>query len=125
MNEKSRDVVAILPDAAIRVLLLDFEDLPAKAQESDAVVRFRLKKSLPFDVEEAALSCDVRRNHGSVQVVAAVSPKDVIMEYEAAFREFVTNAQLRGEQIIACGDDPGVQRRTAAQRVVRRAAHGH
>ena len=30
--------------------------------------------------------------------------------YEAAFREFVTNAQLRGEQIIACGDDPGVQR---------------
>ena len=87
VSGKSRDVVAILPDAAIRVLLLDFEDLPAKAQESDAVVRFRLKKSLPFDVEEAALSCVVRRNHGSVQVVAAVSPKDVIMEYEAAFRE--------------------------------------
>ena len=30
--------------------------------------------------------------------------------YEAAFREFVTNAQSRGGQIIACGDDPGVQR---------------
>ena len=30
--------------------------------------------------------------------------------YEAAFREFVTNAQSNGGQIIACGDDPGVQR---------------
>jgi len=38
------------------------------------VVRFRLKKSLPFDVEKAALSYDVQRNNGSVQVVAAVSP---------------------------------------------------
>ena len=30
--------------------------------------------------------------------------------YEAAFREFVTNAQSKGGRIIACGDDPGVQR---------------
>src|SRR5947209_11942266 len=50
---KSRDIIAVLPDTAIRVLLLDFEDLPAKQQESESVVRFRLKKSLPFDVEEA------------------------------------------------------------------------
>src|SRR5215469_10596794 len=46
-----RDVVVIVPDAAIRVLLLDFDTLPTKAQEIDAVIRFRLKKSLPFDVE--------------------------------------------------------------------------
>src|SRR5215471_10117803 len=29
---KARDVIAILPDAAIRVLLLDFESLPAKPE---------------------------------------------------------------------------------------------
>src|SRR5690348_15990024 len=45
VSGKSRDVVAVLPDAVVRVLLLEFEDLPAKAQEADSVIRFRLKKS--------------------------------------------------------------------------------
>jgi type IV pilus assembly protein PilM len=84
---KSRDVIAILPDSVIRVLLLDFETLPAKAAEIEPVIRFRLKKSLPFDVEQAAVSYDVRRDNGAVRVVAAVSPRSVIEEYEAAFRD--------------------------------------
>lgn len=83
----ARDITVILPDAAVRVLLLEFDDLPAKAQERDSVIRFRLKKSLPFDVEQAALSCDVRRANGTVHVIAAVSPRAVIEEYETAFRD--------------------------------------
>ena len=87
VSGKSRDVIVIVPDAAIRVLLLDFETLPAKPQETDPVIRFRLKKSLPFDVEEAAVSYDIRRSNGLVRVVAAVSPRAVIEEYETAFRD--------------------------------------
>ena len=83
----SKDVIAIVPDASIRVLLLDFEGLPDKESERDQVVRFRLKKSLPFDVEKAALSYDVQRNNLSFQVVAAVSPASIIEEYESAFRD--------------------------------------
>ena len=82
----SREVIAIVPDAAIRVLLLEFEALPAKPLEAEGVVRFRLKKALPFDVEQAALSYEARRVGTSVQVVAAISPKEVVAEYEAAFR---------------------------------------
>ncbi len=84
---KSRDVIVILPDSAIRVLLVDFETLPAKTAEIEPVIRFRLKKSLPFDVEQAAVSYDIRRDNGAVRVVAAVSPRSVIEEYEAAFRD--------------------------------------
>lgn len=84
---KARDVIAILPDAAIRVLLLDFETLPAKSEDVDPVIRFRLKKSLPFDVDQAAVSYDIRRQNGNVRVVAAVSPQAVVNEYEAAFRD--------------------------------------
>jgi type IV pilus assembly protein PilM len=87
VTSKSRDVIAILPDSAIRVLLLDFETLPAKAAEIEPVIRFRLKKSLPFDVEHAVVSYDVRRDNGSVRVVAAVSLRSVIEEYEAVFRD--------------------------------------
>jgi type IV pilus assembly protein PilM len=84
---KSRDVVVVLPDLAIRVVLLDFEALPAKAEEAEPVIRFRLKKSLPFDVEQAALSYDVTRSNGNIRVVAAVSPRAIIEEYETAFRD--------------------------------------
>jgi type IV pilus assembly protein PilM len=87
VSGKSRDVVAVLPDAIMRVLLLEFEDLPAKVQEANSVIRFRLKKSLPFDVEQAALSYDVRRANGTIHVVAAVAPLAVIQEYESAFRD--------------------------------------
>jgi type IV pilus assembly protein PilM len=87
LTGKSRDVLAILPDSVIRVLLIDFETLPAKAADIEPVIRFRLKKSLPFDVEQAAVSYDVRRDNGAVRVVAAVSPRSVIEEYEAAFRD--------------------------------------
>ena len=56
LSGRSRDVIALLPDAAVRVVLLDFETLPTKPQEAEGVVRFRLKKSLPFDVEKAKIS---------------------------------------------------------------------
>src|SRR5438270_696482 len=83
----SKDVIAILPDSAVRVLLLDFDTLPEKPADAAAIVRFRLKKSLPFDVDHAALSYHVSSTNGSVKVVAAVSPHEIVQEYEAAFRD--------------------------------------
>src|SRR5580704_11245558 len=56
LSGRSRDVIAVLPDAAIRVVLLDFDSLPAKPDDAEGVVRFRLKKSLPFDVDKAKVS---------------------------------------------------------------------
>jgi type IV pilus assembly protein PilM len=84
---KSRDVIVVLPDVAIRMVLLDFEALPSKPEEAEPVIRFRLKKSLPFDVEQAVLSYDVTRSGGNIRVVAAVSPRAIVEEYEKAFRD--------------------------------------
>ena len=53
---RSRDVIAVLPDAAVRVVLLDFDALPTNREEAEGVVRFRLKKSLPFDVDKARVT---------------------------------------------------------------------
>jgi type IV pilus assembly protein PilM len=77
----------VLPDVAIRMMLLDFDSLPTKRDEIEPVVRFRLKKSLPFDVDQATLSYDVTRANGTVRVAAAVAPREIISEYEKAFRD--------------------------------------
>ncbi|HEX3319948.1 MAG TPA: hypothetical protein VHR84_04560 [Terriglobales bacterium] len=84
---RSGDVVAVLPDAAVRVALLDFETLPTVREEAEGVVRFRLKKSLPFDVEKARVSYHTQDAGGSVRVVAAVVLTTVLEDYENAFRE--------------------------------------
>lgn len=87
VGSRSRDVVAIVPDAAVRVVLLDFETLPGGRDEAESVVRFRLRKSLPFDVDKAKVSYQAETVAGTVRVVAAVALNSVVEGYEAAFRE--------------------------------------
>ncbi len=84
---RSRDVCLVIPDATTRIVLLDFDTLPAKPEEADAVVRFRLKKSLPFEVEQSAVSFDRQGTVEPVRLVAAVTPRDILQEYESLVRE--------------------------------------
>ena len=87
VGSRSREVTAVLPDAAVRVALLDFETLPQNREEAEGVVRFRLRKSLPFDVDKAKVSYQAQTSNGTVRVVAAVALNSVIQEYEAVIRE--------------------------------------
>jgi type IV pilus assembly protein PilM len=84
---RSRDIIAILPDAAVRVVLLDFETLPDNREEAEGVVRFRLRKSLPFDVDKAMVSYQAQVADSGTRVVAAVALNSVVQDYEAAFRD--------------------------------------
>jgi type IV pilus assembly protein PilM len=84
---RGRDICLVIPDATTRVMLLDFDTLPDKAQDADAVVRFRLKKSLPFDVEQSAVSFDRQGTSNPIRVVAAVTPRSILEEYESMVRE--------------------------------------
>jgi type IV pilus assembly protein PilM len=85
--ERSRDVIAVLPDAAVRVALLDFDTLPEDGKEAEAILRFRLKKSLPFDVDKAKISYHPQISGQGVKVIAAVALASVVEEYEAAFKD--------------------------------------
>jgi type IV pilus assembly protein PilM len=87
VSSRSRDVIAVLPDAAVRVMLLDFETLPANRTEAESVVRFRLKKSLPFDLDKAKISYHAQPAATGLRVVAAVALSSVIEDYESVFRE--------------------------------------
>jgi len=87
-GERSRDVTLVVPDAAVRVLLLDFDQLPSKMTEALPVVRFRLKKLLPFDADDAVVSYQVMSSgKGGVRVVAVAMPRDVLGEYEGVVTE--------------------------------------
>jgi type IV pilus assembly protein PilM len=88
ISVKQTQVTVVVPDAAVRVLVLDFDVLPAKAAEAVPIIRFRLRKLVPFEVEDAAVSYQVMPGKtGLTRVIVAVSPAAVLSEYESAVRE--------------------------------------
>jgi type IV pilus assembly protein PilM len=87
VGTRGKDVAVVLPDASTRVSMLDFDVLPEKRQDAEGVIRFRLKKALPFDVDKAALSYESMKSNGGVKVVAAVALQSVVDEYERVIRE--------------------------------------
>ena len=88
VSQRGRDVTLVVPDAAVRVLLLDFDVLPAKPAEALPIVRFRLKKLLPFDADHAAVSYQVMASRRDLtKVVAVAMPYELREDYEAVVRE--------------------------------------
>ncbi|MBS1813886.1 MAG: hypothetical protein JSS87_03315 [Acidobacteria bacterium] len=88
VSERSRDVTLILPDAAVRVLLLDFDSLPNKVADAMPILRFRLSRLLPFNAETAMVSYQVMgTKQGIVQVLVVATPREVLDEYESVVRE--------------------------------------
>jgi type IV pilus assembly protein PilM len=87
-NTRNADITVVIPDGACRVLLLEFDSLPNKLSEALPLVRFRLKKLLPFDADDAMVSFQVMsQSRQIVRVLAVAIPRDVLGEYESAARE--------------------------------------
>ena len=88
VSPRTRSVTLVLPDTVVRVFVLDFDSLPNRPAEAVPVLRFRLRKMIPFEVEFAGVSYQVLvENKTECKVLAAVLPGPVLAEYEAAVRE--------------------------------------
>ncbi len=91
VQPRTRAVTVVVPDSSVRVFVLDFDSLPAKADEALPVLKFRLRKSVPFDVEHAGVSYQVLSEGSSRletqwKVLAAIMPGTVLAEYESVVR---------------------------------------
>ncbi len=110
-GNRKRRAALILPDYAARVAVLDFDSFPSSADEQRALVRFRMKKSVPFDVENAMVSFSPQtvsgKNGPKIEVLVAVMATEIVLRYETPFREagflpgFVTTSALAMLNIIS------------------------
>lgn len=88
-NKKRRPAAVILPDHAVRVSLLDFDVFPQSREEALQLVRFRVKKTIPFDLDSAAVQYWVQPASGGrnkIDVVAVTVALEILARYEALFR---------------------------------------
>jgi len=98
---KYKDVIAILPDASVRVVLLDFDSLPDDHEEAKSIIRFRVRKTVPFNVDDALLSYDLQPNGNACRVIAALVPRAILHEYEGVFVQAGYAAGIIVPSIIA------------------------
>ena len=99
---RRKDVALILPDFSARISVLDFDSFPSDAKEQAALIRFRLKRSVPFDVESAAMSYWAQTAADKkVDVVVVMAPLDIVARYEAPFRAAGMNPGLVTTSSIA------------------------
>jgi type IV pilus assembly protein PilM len=87
-GRRQRRAALILPDHSARVSVLDFDVFPAKPDEQLPLLQFRLKKTLPYDIDAAVISYFTQplTKAGKHEVVAVATPLEVIARYEAPFR---------------------------------------
>lgn len=84
-------VALLLPDYSVRTSILDFEDFPARREEQEPLIRFRLRKIVPYDLDTARLSFQgfaKQNGEGGVTVVASACPIHVLAEYESLLRQY-------------------------------------
>lgn len=80
-------VALVLPDTAARVALVPAVEVQAKkATEMDEVLRFRLRKSVPFEVRDARLAYAAGGTRANDSIVVAAASGPVVAEYEEACR---------------------------------------
>jgi type IV pilus assembly protein PilM len=114
---RKRRAVVILPDYAARIAVLGFDQFPADPKEQASLVRFRMKKSVPFDVETAAVSYYAQAAKGPSDVVVAVAALEIVARYEAAFRAaglhpgHVTTGAVAMSELVKAPDVSVVARR--------------
>jgi Tfp pilus assembly PilM family ATPase len=85
-GSKPTRVSLVLPDTVARVSLLRLEKVPAKAADLHEIVKWQVRKTAPFPMEQAVLSVvpGALSPDGASEFVVTVARTDVIHQYEQA-----------------------------------------
>jgi type IV pilus assembly protein PilM len=93
--DRGQGLALLIPDQVVRVFILPFETLPRRADEALPLLRWRLKKSVPFDVDETVVSWMRQTGKGGgLQVVASVARQRIVREYEEIVNGLGTTASI-------------------------------
>jgi type IV pilus assembly protein PilM len=84
LRAKDQDVALILPDPVIRVFVQHFDEFPRSPQEAIPMLRWKLKKSIPFEADETVISYMRQPSRAEgIDVVTALARLRIVREYEA------------------------------------------
>ena len=92
---RPRRIGLIIPDLVAKVSLVRFEKIPSRAQDLDQLVRWQVRKTAPFPIEEAQVSY-VRGLHApdGQDFIVSLARRTVVEEYERLCADAGSHAGL-------------------------------
>jgi type IV pilus assembly protein PilM len=92
---RPRRIGLVVPDAIAKVSLVRFEQVPVRSADLDQLIRWQVRKSAPFAIDEAQVSYVPGLRHSDGQeFIVSLARRDVIQEYEALCTEAGAHAGL-------------------------------
>jgi Tfp pilus assembly PilM family ATPase len=80
---RPRRIALVVPDPVAKVSLIKFERVPAKSEDLDELVRWQIRKTAPFAIEDAQLSYVAGQQMPDGQeFLVSLARRHVIEEYE-------------------------------------------
>jgi type IV pilus assembly protein PilM len=78
-------VAVVVPDGAAKVSVIRFEKVPSKAEDLAQLVRWQVRKSVPFPIEQSQVSWTPGVAHADgIDYVVTVARQDIVEDYEQA-----------------------------------------
>lgn len=113
LGGRPRRIGLVIPDPVAKVSIVRFEQLPARQQDLAQLVRWQVKKTAPFPVDDAQLSYQPGA-HGAEghEFVVSIARRDIVEGYESLFAEvgahagIVDLATFNVVNAVLAGSDP-------------------
>jgi type IV pilus assembly protein PilM len=83
-GRKPSRVALVVPDAVAKVSLVRLENVPAKSADLLEIVKWQVRKSAPFPLEQAVISLSPSGGRDGQEFAVALARSDVLQQYESA-----------------------------------------
>jgi Tfp pilus assembly PilM family ATPase len=96
VGSRLRRVGLVIPDLAARVSLVTFAEVPSRAEDLHQLIRWQVRKSAPFAIEEAVLGHAPAgpAEGGGARFLVVLARRDVVTEYEEVCAEVGAQAGI-------------------------------
>ena len=92
---KAGRISLAIPDTSVRITILSLDKLPSKYDEKIAFLKWKLKKSIPYNIENSHLNFVEQETDRDQNIVITVSiHQDVLREFEEVFENLEINVGL-------------------------------
>jgi Tfp pilus assembly PilM family ATPase len=96
LSTRPKRVALLMPDTAGRISLVRFEQVPARADDLDQLVRWQVKKAAPFPIDEALITYMPAgpAPDGGMEFLVVAARRDVVRGYESVCEALDMHAGL-------------------------------
>ena len=92
---RPRRVGLVVPDLVAKVSLVRFEQVPSRTADLDQLVRWQVRKTAPFAIEDAQVSyVPGQRAKDGQEFIVSLARRDVVEEYESLCAEAGAHAGI-------------------------------